>query len=177
MVEKKAIDQLQEYLSEKLLIIGIGNALLGDDGAGPRLIELLQEAGDGGLTLIDAGAAPERHFGEVEAAAPQSVLLVDAVDFGAAPGEIAFFDEESLPARACCTHDVSLRLVMQYLRMTTGAKVGLLGIQPAQLTFGAGLTMEVEEAVKHLADYLSAKAVPKDKVEANLAGVGAWTQC
>jgi hydrogenase 3 maturation protease len=174
MVEKKAIEQLQEYLSEKPLIIGIGNPMLGDDGAGPRLIELLQEAGDGALTLIDAGSAPERHFGEVEAALPQSVLLVDAVDFGATPGEIAFFDEESLPARACCTHDVSLRLVMQYLRMTTGAKVGLLGIQPAQIAFGAGLTMEVEATVKYLVAYLSAKSF---RTEANLAGVGAWTQC
>ncbi len=152
-----AAEQLQEFLRGKTLVLGIGNAMLGDDGAGPRLIELLRPAEGPDLRVIDGETAPERHLGEVEAAQPGVALLVDAVDWGGAPGEIAFLDEENLPPRACTTHDVSLRLVLQYLRLSTGAKVGLLGIQPAQTRFGAGLSPEVEETVRRVAEMLGAR--------------------
>jgi len=153
--EKKAAQRLLENLRGKTLVMGIGNPLRGDDGAGPHLIELLRRTG-AEVVLIDAGPAPERHLGEAEASAPDSVLLVDAVDWGAAPGEIAFFEEESLPQRACTTHDVSLRLIMQYLRAQTGARVGLVGIQPAQTAYGAELSAPVEESVSRLVECLSA---------------------
>ena len=167
-----AAQQLQECLRDKLVIVGIGNPLRGDDAAGPRLIELLRECAPASWRLIDAGSAPERHLGEVEAATPAAVLLIDAVDWGAPPGEVAFFEETNLPQRACCTHDVSLRLVMQYLRLQTGAKIGLVGIQPAQTAFGAALSGPVEAALRRLVELLSGEQ-PKQVV--NLAGVSAWT--
>jgi hydrogenase 3 maturation protease len=172
MAASKAAERFLDILQGKTLVMGIGNPMLGDDAAGPRLIELLQKAGVEGLILIDAGPAPERHFGEIEAAAPDAVLLVDAVDWGAAAGEVAFFEEDSLPQRLSSTHDVSMRLIMRYIREQTGAKVGLVGIQPAQAAFGAGLSPQVEDAVNRLAKSLSAQ--PSEK-NANLVGVGAWT--
>ncbi|NIM05064.1 MAG: hydrogenase maturation protease [Armatimonadetes bacterium] len=168
MAEATAAQQLMENLRGKTLIMGIGNPMRGDDVAGPRLIELLQESKAENLLLIDAGSAPERHLGEIEAAAPESILLVDAVDWGGATGEVAFFDEESLPQRFSTTHDVSLRLIMQYIREQTGVKVGLVGIQPEQTAFGTGLSAPVEDAVKRLAECLSA-----EPFKANLTGVSA----
>jgi hydrogenase 3 maturation protease len=167
-------EQLRELLSGAVVIVGIGNAMLGDDGAGPRVIELLRAAGDT-RTLIDAGSAPERHFGEIEAAQPGAVVLIDAVDFGAAAGAVTFFDAASLPRRASSTHDVSLRLVMEYLQMVTGAKVCLVGIQPEQTAFGAGLSTPVEDAARGLAGALGAhESVSSGRAVAG-TGVSAWT--
>jgi len=77
-------------MSVKTRIIGIGNPLCGDDGIGVAVVERLLQAalpegvevidgGLGGLSLID-------YFEDVP-----HVILVDAVDFAASPGEIAHF--------------------------------------------------------------------------------------
>lgn len=166
MSDKRPIEELQGYLRGRVLLLAIGNTMRGDDGAGPRLLERLKAEAKGDLLGIDAGPAPERHFGEIEDLKPESIVLLDAVDWGGEPGEAAFFEEESLPSRACTTHDVSLKLVMRYLRLQTGARVGLLGIQPAQTALGAKMTPAVEKTARWLADCLL-----KELKEVNLGGV------
>ena len=59
-VDKNSIDSLQaeitECISGKTLLVGIGNNLRGDDGAGPALIEAI--AGRVSAECINAGSAP-----------------------------------------------------------------------------------------------------------------------
>jgi len=175
MAEKSAAEQLREYLQGKALIMGIGNPLRGDDGAGPRLIESLRESGSKSL-LIDAGSAPERHLGEVKAAAPECVLLVDAVDFGGNPGEVRLFSREELGDwRPLSTHRLPLRLVMEYLEEETKARVLLLGIQPHLESFGQCLSVPVRQTVEALAVLL--KMLPSaETTEACLLSTTARTE-
>ena len=44
-------------------------------------------------------------LGEAAEGAPDSILLMDAVDFGGLPGAVAVFGLEDLPARLGTTHD------------------------------------------------------------------------
>jgi hydrogenase 3 maturation protease len=135
--------------------MGIGNRWRGDDAAGPEVIARL--AGRAGARCIDAGDAPERHLGEAAEGTPDSILLVDAVDFGGLPGEVAVFGLEDLPARLGTTHDVPLSVLMGYLRAMTGADVLLLGIQPETTGFGTRMSAAVDDAVGVVTDMLVAQ--------------------
>ncbi len=134
------------------MLVGIGNRWRGDDGAGPAVIDRVR--GQVSTRCIDAGEAPERHLGEATAGAPEAIVLLDAVDFGEAPGELAVFNLQDLPRRSGTTHDVPLRTLMHYLGAVSGADVLLVGIQPADTAFGSGLSAEVRAAVDAIADLL-----------------------
>jgi hydrogenase maturation protease len=73
--------------SDGVLVVGYGNALRGDDGVGLRVADLLQ--GDQRL----AGARVERRHQLTpelaeDVAAARLVVLVDAADGGAVPGDV-----------------------------------------------------------------------------------------
>jgi hydrogenase 3 maturation protease len=81
-------------LSQKAVIVGIGNDMRGDDAFGPMVVERLR--GRVRADLIDAGVSPENCLGKLSALKPRVVLLVDAVDFDGAPGDMALLDPAKL---------------------------------------------------------------------------------
>jgi hydrogenase maturation protease len=76
---------------ERTLILGVGNPLMGDDGAGIEAVRLLAEAPlPGNITVKEAGTPG---WGLVEWIKDwPSVVIVDAVQMGLKPGEWQCFD-------------------------------------------------------------------------------------
>lgn len=132
----------------KALVVGVGNAARGDDGAGPAVVEQLQEAG---VDALDVGDAPERYLGPIAESGAETVVFLDAVDFGGRPGEVVLLKESEVPARSCVTHRSSLGLVMRYLREQAGQRSLLIGVQPGSVDQGPELTPVVRAAVAGLA--------------------------
>jgi len=146
-------EQLRSRLRGKVVVVGVGNSLRGDDGAGSEVaLRLL----DGGVEAIDASEVPENVVGLVAAASPDTVVLVDAVDMGAEPGAVALIERGRSREYLATTHRAPLDLVMTYLSHETGADVFLLGIQPQHVRFGIGLSGEVAAGVTSLVALLSA---------------------
>jgi hydrogenase 3 maturation protease len=130
-----------------LLVLGIGNPNCGDDAAGHLTARALSIGGK--TEAIAAGTTPEAHTGAIRRLHPDTILLVDAVQMGAAPGELALLTRADLAARpAAGTHRLPLALLMHYLELETGAQVMLLGIQPADTTWGSPLSEPVRAAVR-----------------------------
>jgi hydrogenase 3 maturation protease len=154
-VKTGAAERLEQWLERGPALVGIGNRWRADDAAGPAVISRL--AGRVGARCIDAGDAPERHLGEVIESGAEAVLLLDAVDFGGAPGEIALFAAEDLSGGTSTTHTSSLRLLMQYLEAQGNARVLLVGIQPAGVAFGEPMSAPVTASVDALAELLAAR--------------------
>ena len=133
---------------ENGLVLGIGNELRGDDAAGMEIARRL--LGRTGIPVLLAGEVPENYLGAVRERAPSRVLLLDAVDFKSAPGDMALFrldGEARLANRIPSTHSASLALFARYLAAETGAEVWLLGVQPKSLEFGQPLSREVAAAL------------------------------
>jgi len=145
--------RLREALGRRCLVVGIGNPLRGDDGAAQALLRRLEGAVD--AALLDAEEVPESHLGRIVEARPEVVLLVDAVDLGSQPGGVALLTRGRLPAGGFSTHRPPLSVLMFFIEQETGAEVLLLGIQPKQVEFGAGLSPEVEKTVEALAAILA----------------------
>jgi len=137
----------------KVCVVGVGNRMKGDDAAGPLAVDAMSELD--GIACIDAGVAPENHLEQIVARSPDTVLIIDAVDFNAEPGELRIFPPDGLSG-GLSTHALSLSLVADYLEQRCGASTWLIGIQPAQVTLGSPVTPAVQQTITRLVAYLQA---------------------
>lgn len=136
-------------------VVGVGNTLKGDDGAGPALVALLG-AGGAPFPFVDASEVPENYGGWVEKHGLEAVVFVDAVDFGGAAGEWCIIPFEDLMHSASSTHRLSLHFLIRYLTERWKGEALLAGVQPKGLKLGEGLSPEVEAGIKSLANALLA---------------------
>jgi coenzyme F420 hydrogenase subunit delta len=164
---------LPGHLACRVLVLGVGNRLYGDDAFGPRLIERLEEHREElpegtclpeGVCLIDAGTGAARLLFDLLVAErrPERLYILDAVDLpGRAPGEVFELTPAELPGNK--RDDFSLHqlpgsnLLAELER--AGCPVRVIGCQvkevPAQMR--EGLSPEVEAALGPAADLLLAR--------------------
>ena len=133
-------------------VVGVGNELKGDDGAGPALVALL--AGRARFPFVDASEVPENYGGWVAKQRLDVVLFVDAVEFGGAPGEWRLIGIEELMHSASSTHRLSLHFLIRYLKEQWKGEALLVGIQPKSLKLGDALSPEVAAGIEELAGIL-----------------------
>jgi hydrogenase maturation protease len=141
------------------LILGVGNALCGDDGVGPQLIELLSERDlPSCIHLLDAGlpgwGLPSLFEGW------NSVYLVDAIDMGLVAGEWRSFNLEQvklwLNDEYLSLHqpDVACGLVLAEALDMLPKHLVIYGVQPAQTEPGERLSPQVNTSLYELADQI-----------------------
>jgi hydrogenase 3 maturation protease len=145
---------LKEIIIGKTLILGIGNSMKQDDGVGPAVISKLKIKNDKlkmKVKLLDAGMAPENYTGKIKKIKPDTLIMVDAIDFGGKPGNIKIIEEAEIKAQSLSTHNVSLKTFVDFLRADLpDLKVFIIGIQPKQIDYGTELSLEVQKAVDKL---------------------------
>ena len=137
----------------KIVVLAVGNTMRRDDGAGVEFGRLADKYN--GVETVFCGDAPENALGTVTRLEPDAVIVADAMDFSGSPGEYRWFDSHCLAGNDISTH-ASLKLVVECIRDFTGASTGVLGFQPSDRGWGAGLSVPVQRAVKLAADELAA---------------------
>lgn len=143
------------------VVLGIGNPLCGDDNLGCEMARRLGCRGFAHALVCDE--LPENYTAEVKSLNPRRIILVDAVDFHAAPGDVVCLHQEELQSDRFNTHKPSLGLLMHYLAAETGAKVALIGVQPKNRALHAPISPEVEESINLLVMMLSDSTLPVDQ--------------
>jgi hydrogenase maturation protease len=144
--------------SDKPLIIGIGNTLMGDDGVGPHVISLLEQKSDIDadlLILTTPGFALMTHF-----QGRKKVIIVDAASFEGAPGTVARITRDMIekkPGSGFSLHDADPFAVYDQAKM--------LGLAPNELVVYAirfetiaprqGLSPLVEAGARRAADLIA----------------------
>ena len=147
---KKLLGQLGKLNPAETVIVGIGNVLKGDDGAGSQVCCILK--GKIAAEVIDAGTTPENYIGKLVRMSPKKLLIIDAIDFGAPPGSLKIFDTQDLRQFTLSTHCLSPHLFVQALTSQIDTEVFFIGIQPAHLHFCSELSKRIAGAVAALAD-------------------------
>ncbi|HOC19719.1 MAG TPA: hydrogenase maturation protease [Vicinamibacterales bacterium] len=151
----------------RIAIIGVGNQLNGDDGAGPHVVRELAARlpATPGLLLLDGGLAPENFSGPLRRFRPDLVLQIDAADQGRPPGATAWIDWQEADGLSASTHTLPPSVFAKFLIAELGCRVALIGIQPAVLELNAPLSPAVDRACSELADalgkWLTAAEVPR----------------
>jgi hydrogenase 3 maturation protease len=129
------------------LVLTVGNGMMGDDGAGVLLAQMLTKAPVNGWQVLNGGSAPENVLHRVRELAPERVLVVDAAEMDLPPGTVRPIQDEWLEDPFfMTTHALPLSYLIQTLR-TFIPQVDLLGIQPDVVAFGYPMTPAVRQAV------------------------------
>lgn len=151
--------------SSRTLILGIGNTLLSDEGAGIHVIrELAEHLGDrADIELMDGGTLSFTLAGAIEEA--DRLIVVDAANLDAPPGTTRVFVGDDMDSfvggnRKRSVHEVGLIDLMAIARLTDrlpGARA-LIGIQPHDLDWGETPSPAVSAAIpvacRHVLDLL-----------------------
>jgi hydrogenase maturation protease len=132
------------------VLLGIGNALRGDDGAGPRLARTFRR--DGWVSL-DAGTMPENFTSRIRQEHPDIVVLVDAADMGLPPGEFRRIPLPRVADLSLGTHAGSLTPFISFIASFV-KEVVLIGIQPKEIRDQASLSPAVTQGIEHLTTVL-----------------------
>jgi len=143
-----------------VLVLGLGNLLLTDDGVGLRLLEELNTSkGDGWrdrVEFLDGGTQGLALMSEFEGR--KAVVILDAVGAGAEPGTIHFLRsiEGGFPEfsaghfRSTTAHEGNARELIATVALLGDSpeQLFVVGIEPDQVKTGIGLTASVEGAVQ-----------------------------
>ncbi|MFC1807486.1 hydrogenase 3 maturation endopeptidase HyCI [Candidatus Omnitrophota bacterium] len=138
--------ELKDILKGKVVIVGIGNILRGDDGFGPALIENLKPVIK--AICIDVGTAPENYAGKIAKEDPDTILIVDAVDLDLAPGEFDIIRKDEILETGFTTHDMSPKMFIGFLESETRADIFMLGLQPKSINFGDDMSNIIKESLE-----------------------------
>ena len=145
--------ELRSLLTGQVCVVGIGNRLRGDDGAGPCVIDGRRPESSG--CWIDAGVTPENFLEPIARTDPDTVLMIDAVNFGSFPGACRLIETGATNMLSLSTHAGSLSVLGQYLSARIRARLIVLAIQPQSIQLREGLSKPVANSVREIAAMLS----------------------
>ncbi len=141
------------------LVLGFGNVLLGDDGAGVRMVELLRtDASLTGCEFVDGGTISFNLLSYI--GSTTCMLVIDAAELNQPPGTFALFEDATMDAFLKCArrrtvHEVGLIDLLDMARMEDSLpqRRALLCIQPAHIGWSEELSPVVSRAMHEAADH------------------------
>lgn len=139
-------------MSDRVLVAGVGNIFMSDDGFGSAVVsELLARPVPDGARIVDYGIRGV-HLAFDLAEGFDTLILVDTVPNGGdGPGSVSVIEVESgsFGSATFDAHDLDPNSVFRSLGTLGGRlpKTLIVGCQPASIDDGIGLTALVAEAV------------------------------
>lgn len=146
-------------MATRTVVLGIGNTLLGDEGAGVHALHALAtraadlpdiEYLDGGTLGFALAAAIEQ---------TDQLLVLDAAQLNAAPGTVQLFEDDDMDRflgsrRKASVHEVGLIDLMAMARLAGRfpERRALIGIQPQYLDWAEAPTPAVAAAIPRACD-------------------------
>jgi hydrogenase maturation protease len=138
-------------------VIGIGNLLLMDEGVGVHAVKALEERFffPREVKLIDGGTMGLDLLPYLEG--KENLLLIDAVDFNAAPGTIRTIDGDNIKKfldMKFSVHQIGLPDMLFAASLTGIAppRICLVGIQPETIDTGIALSDTLKDNFEALID-------------------------
>ena len=143
------------------MIFTIGNSIRGDDGLGPLLSDTLYEKlvkitdkNTDNVYLLNTESTPENHTHEIRTLNPSHMIIIDAVEFDAEPGDMLIIKKEQIDTFNVSTHSMPISFIINYIEESIGTKIITIGIQPKQMNLINHISDEVKESVNQLTDIL-----------------------
>jgi len=141
-------NQPQNEMKPRIVIIGVGNLLMKDEGIGIHAVQSLQEIDlPPDVKLIDGGTSPDLIS---YTRAGDKMIIIDAARAGSKPGTIYRFRPEDIAAgKGSLTSAHEMGVVENLNLMTiTGnapAEVVIIGIEPAEIDWGTELSPQLKQ--------------------------------
>jgi hydrogenase maturation protease len=134
-----------------LVILGVGNLLMSDDGVGIHAVRELAQNPPLGICVADVGTDFLSALPYMESA--RRVLVLDAVKGRGAPGSIYRLESEDIELRAAggSAHATSVLEARRFLPSDAAwPEITVLGVEPFRLECGMTLSAPVARALPRL---------------------------
>jgi len=134
----------------RILIAGLGNLLLQDDGIGIHAVRELQKDPPPGVLVVDIGTAVLTALHLYEWA--ERVLVIDAMEAGGAPGTMYLCRDRDVadPAIQASLHELSLLAALRFVSPQKRPEVIVLGVEPETIDYGLHLSPVLESSLPRL---------------------------
>jgi hydrogenase maturation protease len=139
----------------RVAVIGIGNILMADEGAGVEALSLLEKRGcPDFVELIDAGTAFFAIVSDLREY--EKLIIIDVARGGQPPGTVYRFHLDDVKSNntLISLHDIGVvdALRMERLVGTVPDAIVFFGIEPQTVEFSIGLSSPVRERLHYLVD-------------------------
>ncbi|NLL62171.1 MAG: hydrogenase maturation peptidase HycI [Candidatus Atribacteria bacterium] len=134
----------------KNFLLGIGNSLRTDDGAGSFVAQHFQHHN---WRVIDGQTAPENYASVIKKFRPDLLIIIDAVEMNLRAGTIRLIPLEKIASFQFSTHYLPLSYLVEYVAPYC-SNIILIGIQPLSTELGENLSEPVLKACYLLIDLL-----------------------
>ena len=140
-------------LQKKVLVMGVGNTLMQDDGIGVHITELFksEHPSDPNFSILDGGTIGLSLLPEIEDA--DAVIIVDASEIGERPGSMRIFRnaeiDQQLSGKKRTVHEVALSDLFSAaaIRGRCPSQRALIAIQPESTELGLEPTPDVQAVI------------------------------
>jgi len=156
------------------LVLGVGNVLLADEGAGVHAMRYLEDTHDlPGTSFLDGGTLSFTLAADIAGA--DNLIVFDAAQLEDRPGSVRVFEDaamdEFLRSGRRSVHEVGFADLMDIARLegTLPKHYALIGIQPEQLGWGESPGAAVTRAIPRAAEQAALLIEKWNNEEANRA--------
>jgi hydrogenase maturation protease len=151
--ETKMANQIEKPLGKrqrrpKILVAGLGNLLLRDDGVGVHAVREFQKLAPITYRPVDVGCAVFDALHLFEWA--EKILLIDAMKAGGSPGtvyRVNSIDDLEGGELLASLHELSVVQALKMINQNHQPEVSIIGIEPQTIDYGLELTEHVEAAL------------------------------
>lgn len=141
-------------MNDKIIILGIGNILLGDEGIGVHVVSFLRSRKlPSNVEVIDGGTATFNLLPRISGVS--KLIVVDAVEGKGKPGSIYRFTPDDIKAekKICASlHQIGLLNVLEM-----ADKIGekpkatvIIGIEPQNTDWGLELSTKIKKKIPQI---------------------------
>ncbi len=146
----------------RIVVLGVGNILLSDEGIGVRVAESLQRdfALPSEVVVIDGGTTGMEMLEDLSGT--DHLIMVDAVRSGRAPGSIVKLTDEQVPVffrTKLSPHQIGLSDVLATLELIgeQPGSITVIGVEPVSLETSMALSPQVEAQLPEVVDLVRAE--------------------
>ena len=154
-------DLLVEEKRAPILVLGLGNMLLHDDGFGPALLNQLatSDRWNGEVEFVDGGTQGLALLAHLSGR--RALIIVDALKRGATPGTVHRLTlpelQELSPGRASSGHESNAGELLAAAQLLDELpdRLFVVGVEPEKIDTGIGLSETVQEALPSASDQVT----------------------
>jgi hydrogenase maturation protease len=148
-------ERMSTTAKERILVLGVGNLLMGDEGVGIHAVrELMERTLPPHVDVIDGGTAGLDLLHIMEGY--ERVLIIDAVDVGEEPGAILRFGPQDVTSQdadlSMSLHQTEVLRVLEFATYVgqTLPPVVIYGVQPETMEWSLELSPRVQARLDSL---------------------------
>jgi hydrogenase maturation protease len=132
----------------RILIAGMGNILLKDDGVGVHAVKRFPKAEGRELRVVEVGCAVFDALHLIDWT--ERILLIDAMQAGGPPGTVYRVDslkDMDMGTMPASLHEFSVIQALEMIQKNPKPAVSIIGIEPEIIDYGLDLSVAVEASL------------------------------